>query len=47
MREIHVREVAVLKVGSVGIVKGKPMLDLCYEEDSKADVDLNIVMNGV
>lgn len=31
---------------SVGIVKGKPMLDLCYEEDSTADVDLNIVMNG-
>lgn len=31
---------------SVGIVKGKPLLDLCYEEDSQADVDLNIVMNG-
>ncbi len=30
---------------SVGIVKGKPILDLNYEEDSKADTDLNIVMN--
>lgn len=31
---------------SVGIVRGKPMLDLCYEEDSKADVDMNVVMTG-
>lgn len=31
---------------SVGIVKGKPELDLCYEQDSKADVDLNVVMTG-
>lgn len=30
---------------SVGIVNGNPMLDLCYVEDSKADVDMNIVMN--
>lgn len=29
---------------SVGIVKGQPMLDLCYEEDSTAEVDMNIVM---
>lgn len=29
---------------SAGIVKGTPMLDLCYEEDSVADVDLNCVM---
>ena len=28
---------------SVGVVKGEPMLDLCYEEDSKADVDMNVV----
>jgi ribonuclease PH len=28
---------------SVGIVKGMPLLDLAYEEDSKADVDMNIV----
>jgi ribonuclease PH len=31
---------------SVGIVNGKPMLDLCYEEDSAADVDMNVVMTG-
>jgi ribonuclease PH len=31
---------------SVGIVGGAPMLDLAYEEDSKADVDMNIVMTG-
>jgi len=31
---------------SVGMVKGKPMLDLCYSEDSTADVDMNIVMTG-
>jgi len=28
---------------SVGIVDGAPMLDLCYEEDSRADVDMNVV----
>jgi len=31
---------------SVGIVKGKPMLDLCYVEDSTAEVDMNLVMTG-
>ena len=31
---------------SVGIIGGTPMLDLAYEEDSRADVDMNIVMNG-
>ena len=31
---------------SVGIVGGKPMLDLCYEEDSRAEVDMNLVMTG-
>ena len=29
---------------SVGILKGEPILDLCYEEDSRAEVDANIVM---
>lgn len=29
---------------SVGIVDGEPLLDLCYEEDSKADVDMNVVL---
>ena len=31
---------------SVGIVKGEALLDLNYEEDSSADVDMNIVMTG-
>jgi len=31
---------------SVGIVGGVPMLDLAYEEDSKADVDMNVIMTG-
>lgn len=31
---------------SVGIVNGVPMLDLCYEEDSRAEVDMNIVMTA-
>jgi len=29
---------------SVGMIDGLPMLDLCYEEDSTADVDLNAIM---
>jgi ribonuclease PH len=35
-----------LAATSIGIVKGEPMLDLCYEEDSRADVDMNLVMTG-
>lgn len=31
---------------SVGIVGGAPLLDLCYEEDSRAQVDMNIVMTS-
>jgi len=31
---------------SVGIVEGMPMLDLAYAEDSKADVDMNIIKTG-
>ena len=31
---------------SVGVVDGEPMLDLCYEEDHRADVDFNVVMTG-
>jgi ribonuclease PH len=29
---------------SVGILRGEPILDLCYEEDSQAEVDANVVM---
>ncbi|HXG53907.1 MAG TPA: ribonuclease PH [Vicinamibacterales bacterium] len=31
---------------SVGVVAGTPMLDLAYDEDSKADVDMNVVKTG-
>jgi ribonuclease PH len=31
---------------SVGIVGGTPLLDLCYDEDSQAEVDMNVVMTG-
>lgn len=31
---------------SVGIIDGKVLLDLSYEEDSRADVDMNFVMTG-
>ncbi len=31
---------------SVGIVDGEVVLDLCYEEDSRAEVDMNLVMTG-
>jgi len=35
-----------LAATSVGIVGGELLLDLCYEEDSRAEVDMNIVMTG-
>ncbi len=31
---------------SVGVVDGQPVLDLCYAEDSIADVDMNVIMTG-
>ena len=31
---------------SVGVVGGTPMLDLAYEEDSRAEVDMNVVKTG-
>ncbi len=31
---------------SVGIVEGEPLLDLAYDDDSRADVDMNIVKTG-
>ncbi|HEY2989520.1 MAG TPA: ribonuclease PH [Candidatus Binatia bacterium] len=31
---------------SIGVVEGKVLLDLNYEEDSRAEVDMNIVMTG-
>ncbi len=41
--EIFLAPVAAV---SVGIVDGQPLLDLCYQEDSAAEVDFNVVMNG-
>jgi ribonuclease PH len=35
-----------LAATSVGIVDGTPVLDLCYEEDSRAEVDMNVVRTG-
>ena len=32
---------------SVGILSGEAMIDLCYEEDSQAAVDMNVVMTGM
>ena len=31
---------------SVGLVGGVPMLDLAYEEDSRAEVDMNVILTG-
>jgi ribonuclease PH len=31
---------------SVGILNGEILLDLCYEEDSRAEVDANVVMTA-
>ena len=31
---------------SVGVVDGEPLLDLAYDDDSRADVDMNIVKTG-
>lgn len=42
---VHPVKTAVAAV-SVGVVGGEVMLDLCYEEDSRADVDFNVVMNA-
>jgi ribonuclease PH len=32
---------------SVGVVRGQPVLDLCYEEDSIAEVDVNVAINAM
>ena len=40
----HVPLTGPVAATSVGLVDGQPMLDLCYAEDFKAAVDLNVVM---
>src|SRR4051794_6586130 len=44
MKSMPVRD--FIAATSVGMVGGVPMLDLCYDEDSQADVDMNVVMTG-
>ena len=44
LRAMPIRE--YVAATSVGLVGGIPILDLCYEEDSQAEVDLNFVMTG-
>jgi len=36
----------IISAISVGIVKGNYLLDLCYDEDSHADVDMNVIMDS-
>jgi ribonuclease PH len=31
---------------SAGVVDGMPVLDLCYDEDARAEVDFNVVMTA-
>ncbi|MDD4097429.1 MAG: ribonuclease PH [Lentisphaeria bacterium] len=38
--------VAPVAAVSVGLIDGQPLLDLCYEEDAAAEVDMNIVMTA-
>ena len=44
IRKIPLRD--FVAATSVGIIAGEMMLDLAYDEDSKADVDMNIVMTS-
>jgi len=44
IRDIPVKD--YVAATSVGIVNKELLLDLCYAEDSKAEVDMNIVMTG-
>lgn len=43
--KVHPVRTAVAAI-SVGVVAGDMLLDLCYEEDSRADVDFNVVMTA-
>jgi ribonuclease PH len=44
LRRLAASPVRLISAVSVGYVAGKPVLDLCYEDDHKAEVDLNVVM---
>jgi ribonuclease PH len=46
-REVHPRVLrGPVAAISVGVVEGRALLDLDYNEDFRAEVDLNLVMNG-
>lgn len=38
--------ISPLAAVSSGVVDGKPLLDLCYDEDRRAQTDINVVMNA-
>lgn len=38
--------ISAVAATSVGVIRGEVLLDLCYEEDSQAEVDFNVVMTG-
>ncbi len=40
----HIPVTGYVSAVSVGVIDGQPCLDLCYQEDSKAIVDMNVVM---
>ncbi len=44
LRSLPIRD--YVAAASVGIVDGEPRVDLSYEEDSRAEVDMNVVMTG-
>jgi ribonuclease PH len=44
LRDIPIRD--FVAATSVGLVNGEALLDLCYEEDAKAEVDMNVIMTG-
>lgn len=37
---------SLVAAASVGVLNGETLLDLCYEEDSRAEVDMNVVMTS-
>jgi len=44
LKKLPIRE--FVAATSVGLLRGQPLLGLCYEEDSQAEVDMNVVMTG-
>ncbi|MBI4302541.1 MAG: ribonuclease PH, partial [Chloroflexi bacterium] len=38
--------IGAIAATSVGIIEGEPMLDLCYEEDCRAEVDFNVALTN-